>query len=392
MKHQQGYYGVGSALRVIGGDNVLTCNLPFRLDTYLGCQHSCNYCYARYLLSFRKLWPEVPKPINVDELRSLFWRAFRRKSNSRVAWLLRKRFPLRLGADTDCFQPIERKFRVTEETLKILNEYIYPFVITTKSDLVAQEPYLNLIVNASGGAVVQFTIVSLDQGVLRFLEPKAPPVERRLDAAARLAEEDVYVQARFSPIIPGVNSDVETVKELFREFRSVGVKDVIGEFLRYRSQIRDWIFEASNGEIDLDKLFVEWGCSVKKDGRPRANFNGYVRVPFSIRMKMYRKYKEIAKSLGLNFYVCCDGSITINEGKNCCGTTNPELVSRYPYFRLCNSAAISTLLPLLKEKKKVTLKDVKKKTFCVDWKSYEKLWKFLKKYVKDLPIHKLVVL
>ena len=99
---------------------------------------------------------------------------------------------------------------------------------------------------------------------------------------------------------------------------------------------------------------------------------------------MYRVYREVARSLGLNFYVCCDGSIAINEGKNCCGTTNPDLVSRYPYFRLCNSAAISTLFPLFKEKKQVTLKDVKKRTFCVDWKNYGKLWIFLKKYVKDL--------
>ena len=63
-------------------------------------------------------------------------------------------------------------------------------------------------------------------------------------------------------------------------------------------------------------MFVEWGCSVKRDGRPRGDFDGYVRVPFSIRMRMYRKYKEVARSLSLNFYVCCDGSITINEGKN----------------------------------------------------------------------------
>jgi len=68
---------------------------------------------------------------------------------------------------------------------------------------------------------------------------------------------------------------------------------------------------------------------------------------------MYREYKEIARSFGLNFYVCCDGSITINEGKNRCGTMNPDLVSRYPYFKLCNSAAISTFLPLFKEKKQI---------------------------------------
>ena len=43
-----------------------------------------------------------------------------------------------------------------------------------------------------------------------------------------------------------------------------------------------WIFEDSNGKIGLDKLFVEWGCSVKRDGSPRADFNGYVRVPFPL--------------------------------------------------------------------------------------------------------------
>ena len=107
---------------------------------------------------------------------------------------------------------------------------------------------------------------------------------------------------------------------------------------------------------------------------------------------MYREYREVARFLGLNFYVCSDGSITINEGKNCCGTTNPQLVSRYPFFKLCNSAAISTLLPLFKERRRISLQDVKKKTFCVDWKTYEKLWKSIEKYVKDLQfIDKIVI-
>ena len=378
------YYRIQSALKIIGGDNVLTCNLPLRLDPYLGCQHNCNYCYARYLLSIRNLWPPQPIPINPPELKSFLLKAMQKKLNNKVAKLIRKRFPLRIGTDTDPLQPIETKLKTTLQTLKILNSLRYPYILSTKSTLPAKDPYITLLKEAHAGAIVQITITTLDKYTAKILEPHAPPPDARLQTISKLSEENIYTQVRFSPIIPDVNSDPSSVKELFKEIRDAGAKDVIAEFLRYRKQIRQWILQASNGQIDLNKIFLKWGTKPKEPNKPAADFNGYIRIPFHKRIKMYKLYKEIARSLNLNLYVCCDGSITINNGQNCCGTSNPQITRKFPAFKLHNSAAISTLLSLFKSKKTVSLDDVKQNLFCVDWKTYEKLWPKLHLYAKEL--------
>ena len=59
-KEFQSYY------KTVGGGEGDRCNYPTRLDMYgCGCQHDCNYCYAKSLLEFRDLWdPEHPRCLN----------------------------------------------------------------------------------------------------------------------------------------------------------------------------------------------------------------------------------------------------------------------------------------------------------------------------------------
>lgn len=91
-----------SFYKEVGGNEGDKCNYKTRLDTYgCGCQHDCNYCYAKSLLSFRNLWnAQEPSVANIKEI-------------EKVVKKIPKGTIIRLGGMTDCFQPIELEHRVT---------------------------------------------------------------------------------------------------------------------------------------------------------------------------------------------------------------------------------------------------------------------------------------
>ena len=99
-----------SFLKTVGGNEGTKCHYPTRLDSYgCGCSHNCKYCYARSLLEFRGLWhPEDPAVANLVKI-------------CRKLDKIEPGTVLRLGGMTDCFQPIEKKHRITYQVIKELN-------------------------------------------------------------------------------------------------------------------------------------------------------------------------------------------------------------------------------------------------------------------------------
>jgi len=332
------------------------------------------------------MWrPDAPKPMDPGLLeKKLVASESGRKVVSTNVRLLRERFPIRLGTNTDCFQPVERRMRVTERVMRILNGWSYPYIINTKSDMVAEEPYKTLISQAPGGCVVQFTILSLDQSLVSKLEPKAPSVERRLAAASDLSGEGVPVQVRVSPIVPGLTSELDDFEGLVRASRDAGAEDVIVEFLRYTGRIRKWVEEGSDGEIDLDTMYKDLGVKLRADGRPKADRDGYVRVPMKKKFGLYKRYKEVARKLGMNFYVCSEEYPEINKCANCCGISHSRITDRFPGFKLHNDASANTIACFIKERGKVTLNDIKNNFYCVDWKCYSRLWERLDRFLVNV--------
>lgn len=119
MKEFKSFY------KSVGGNEGGKCKYPTRLDTYgCGCQHDCSYCYAKSLLEFRGLWDAQEQ--SVASLEKLERKINRLEPGSIV----------RMGGMTDCFQPLEKRYRVTAGVLKMLNKRGIGYLIVTKSDLV----------------------------------------------------------------------------------------------------------------------------------------------------------------------------------------------------------------------------------------------------------------
>ena len=219
-----------SFFKTVDGNEGNKCNYHTRLDTYgKGCSHDCRYCYAKSLLDFRNLWnPENPAVADIEKIKK------------KIAKLPKDIPPLRLGGMTDCFQPIEKVHRVTYETIKALNEYRIPYVIVTKSSLVASDEYIEILDKEL--AHVQITVTTTDDKLSTTYEKASVPSER-IKAIEKLHSLGYDVTLRLSPYIPEyVDLDI---------LSKVNCDKILVEFLRVNTWIRKWF------DIDYSEYTVK---------------------------------------------------------------------------------------------------------------------------------------
>lgn len=217
----------------VEGNEKDKCHYSTRLDTYgCGCQHDCKYCYAKSLLDFRGLWnPEKPVVGNMKQIRSAVIKA--KKSKVDI---------VRLGGMTDCFQPLELKYRATYQTIKMLNKYRIGYLIVTKSHLVANDEYLKIY--DKDLAHFQITTTCLDDDLYKKLDyEKASLPSLRIEAIKKLQEKDFDVAIRLSPLIEDFID--------FDKLNSLGIKKAQVEFLRVNHWIEKWF------NVDYSKFTIK---------------------------------------------------------------------------------------------------------------------------------------
>ncbi len=205
-----------SFYKTVAGNEGTKCRYPTRLDSYgCGCAHDCRYCYARSLLDFRGLWR--PKDPAVADI----WK-IRRKLDKVPAGTI-----LRLGGMTDCFQPAERKRRITYMVIKELNKRRIRYLIVTKSAMVADIEYINLY--DPDLAHIQVTITATEDDKAMEYE-KASRTSDRIAAIEKLQAYGLDVSVRLSPFIPEYAD--------FDVLNGIRCDKILVEFLRGNAFIR----------------------------------------------------------------------------------------------------------------------------------------------------------
>lgn len=222
-----------SFFKTVGGGEGDKCHYPTRLDTYgCGCSHDCEYCYAKSLLDFRKLWnPSDPAVANINRIRHT------------VRTRLHPGDIVRLGGMTDCFQPVEVRNRITYYTIKALNEMNVGYLIVTKSDLVAKDEYMDIM--RKDLAHIQISITHTTDRDPRIKEGNASQPSARIAAVEKLHAAGFDVQVRLSPFVPEfVDLDV---------INAIECDKILVEFLRVNTWIRKWF------DIDYSAYTVRSG-------------------------------------------------------------------------------------------------------------------------------------
>jgi DNA repair photolyase len=217
-------------------------DIPFdqSINPYRGCEHGCVYCYARPSHAYLNLSPGLDfetklfaKTNAAERLRATLAKPGYRPS------------PINLGANTDPYQPIERRYRLTRQVLELFVETRHPCTIITKSAMIERD--LDLLADlAADGLVIAFvSVTSLDNRLAARLEPRATAPHRRLEAIRRLAQAGVTVGVMVAPVIPMV-TDSE-LEEILARAREAGASRASYTVLRLPHEVkelfRQWLAE-----------------------------------------------------------------------------------------------------------------------------------------------------
>lgn len=163
---------------------------------------------------------------------------------------------MRLGGMTDCFQPLELSERVTYETILEMNKLRIGYLIVTKSHLIAEPEYLNIL--DKDLAHIQVTVTCFSDAVAHTYEKASPPT-KRIQAILKLQSLGYDVSIRLSPLIEEfMNFDI---------LNSSGINQCIVEFLRVNSWIKQWLHN-----VDFDQY------TLKQSGYSHLPLNEKLRI------------------------------------------------------------------------------------------------------------------
>jgi DNA repair photolyase len=164
---------------------------PYVINPYQGCQFGCTYCYAKFMRRFtghKEPWGEfVDVKINAAEL----LRKEVKKKKRDVVWI---------SGVCDPYQPLETKYALTRECIKILAENDWPVVIQTKSSLILRD--MDILTRAKA-CEAGLSITTAEDTVRELFEPKAPKIMDRVNALGALHAAGIPTYAMIAPALPG---------------------------------------------------------------------------------------------------------------------------------------------------------------------------------------------
>ena len=172
------------------------------VNAYRGCEHGCIYCFARPTHAYHDLSPGLDfetklfaKPDAAELLRTTLRRPKYRPR------------PIAMGTNTDPYQPIEDRYRITRQLLEVCLDARHPVTITTKSDRILRDLDLVQELARRNLVAVAISVTTLDARLSAKLEPRATTPAKRMQAIARLSAAGVPTYCNVSPVIPAITDE-----------------------------------------------------------------------------------------------------------------------------------------------------------------------------------------
>ncbi|MGH8752085.1 MAG: PA0069 family radical SAM protein [Burkholderiales bacterium] len=264
------------------------------INPYRGCEHGCIYCYARPSHAYVNLSP------GLDFETRLF-------AKVNAAELLREALAkpgyhcdvIALGMNTDCYQPIEKEYRITRGILEVLAECEHPVGMVTKSAMVERDLDLLQAMAQKNLVSVYVTITTLDHEIARRLEPRAAAPARRLQVIKKLSEAGVPCGVMVAPVIPFLtDSGMEKTLEAAREAGALGAGYVL---LRLPYEIKDLFKDWLTHHYPLKAQHVMSRVKAMREGKEyQSEFGSRMRGSGEYADLLAQRFKKACQRLGLN--------------------------------------------------------------------------------------------
>ena len=223
----------------------------YTINPYIGCEHGCTYCYARFMKRFTGHKEEWGRFVDVKiNAPSLLQREIKKKRAGRV-WI---------SGVCDPYQPLEKKYELTKRCLEILSKHGWPVTIQTKSSLVLRdiEPLRKF-----NEIEVGLTITTADEKIRKIFEPNSPPIEERIETLEKLHSVGIKTYAMIAPILPKAE---DLVAQLGGKVDYIPID-------RMNYHYADWVYRKYKLEYAMtDNFFtrkkIELANACKKEGIP----------------------------------------------------------------------------------------------------------------------------
>lgn len=212
--------------------------LMYSMNPYQGCEHGCIYCYAR---NSHQYWGysagmDFEHKIIVKRNAPELFRKF--LDNKR--WVP---VPISLSGNTDCYQPAERKLRITRQLLEIALAYRQPIALITKNALVLRDRDILGEMAALGLVRVFVSITGTDEDMRQVLEPRTATYRRRFQVLRELSAEGIPTGVMNAPVIPGIND--QEMARVLEKARDSGAGSAGYTIVRLNDAVelifRDWL-------------------------------------------------------------------------------------------------------------------------------------------------------
>lgn len=219
--------------------------IDYSLNPYIGCMHSCIYCYVPYVLHMKE--DEWKKNVYVKlNMPAILSKELRKKKKGIVG----------ISTSTDAYQPVEKKYEITRKCLFLLLRNEWPIDILTKSDVVIRD--IDLI-KKFRNAKVGVTISTINEDSIKIMEPFAPSLKKRLEILKKFSDCGVYTYAFVGPVYPDMEKD--DIIEFFYVLKDTGIKEIILDKFHLKNGLAEKILSVlprEKREIFREKIYKNY--------------------------------------------------------------------------------------------------------------------------------------
>lgn len=194
----------------------------FTLNCYVGCTHRCLYCYARYMKKFKERpedWGEfVDVKINAPEILA--------KQIKKIKPPKEPKRPKEVYMSTVCdgWQPIEEKYRLSRDCLKILLEAGFDVSILTKSSLIKRD--FDLLAAYNKASNLGVTITTLHPKLSKTLEPYASDPQDRINVLKEAQEKGIKTWVFLGPLVPVFTDTEANLEAIFSSLKDLDLEEI----------------------------------------------------------------------------------------------------------------------------------------------------------------------
>ena len=271
-------------------------DIPFRysLNPYRGCSHGCSYCYARPTHEYLGLSAglDFESKVFVKEQAP----ALLRDHLAGSRWTPE---PIMMSGVTDCYQPAERRFRLTRRCLEVALEARQPICVVTKNALVTRDIDILKPMASLGLVSVALSITSSDQSLTRVMEPRTSSPAARLRAISELVEAGIPTSVMIAPVIPGLNDS--DIPEILRAASESGALSASYVLLRLPLTVRPVFMEWLERTQPAKKSRIESRIRATRNGELNdSQFRTRMRGTGEIADQINQTFQVFARRFGLD--------------------------------------------------------------------------------------------